>query len=76
MCSPASVILASIVTILVSFEAILKRISVNINFRSQFQSNIPTIGSKEIKITSKLTSIVTLNTIITLAGEHVFQGLA
>ena len=44
MCSPASVILVSIVTILVSFEAILKRISVNINFRSQFQSNFPTIS--------------------------------
>ena len=38
MCSPASVILAGIVTILVSFEAILKRFSVRINFKSQFQS--------------------------------------
>ena len=44
MCSPASVIFTSIVTILVSFEAILKRISVNINIRSQFQSNFPTIS--------------------------------
>ena len=43
MCSPASVIFASIVTILVSFEAILKRISVNINIRSPFQSNFPTM---------------------------------
>ena len=43
MCSPASAILAGIVTILVSFEAILKRISVNINFRSQFHGNVPTI---------------------------------
>ena len=42
MCSPASVILTSIATILVSFEAILKRISVNFNIRSQFQSNFPT----------------------------------
>ena len=40
----SSVILASIVTVLVSFEAILKRISVNINIRSQFQSNFPTIS--------------------------------
>ena len=39
---PASAIIASIVTILVSFEAILKRISVNINFRSQFLGNFPT----------------------------------
>ena len=46
MCSPASVILASIVTILVSFEAILKRISVNINFRSQFKGNFPIISFK------------------------------
>ena len=55
MCSPASVILTSIATILVSFEAILKRISVNINFRSQSAS--------------KLTNIVTILTSITLAGE-------
>ena len=46
MCSPASAILASIDTILVSFEAILKRSSVNINFRSQFQGNFPTISFK------------------------------
>ena len=39
MWSPASAILASIVTILVSFEAILKRFSVRINFTSKFQSN-------------------------------------
>ena len=39
MCSPANAILASIVTILVSFEAILKRFSVRINFKSKFQSN-------------------------------------
>ena len=36
MCSPTSVILVSIVT---SFEAFLKRFSVRINFKSQFQSN-------------------------------------
>ena len=46
MCSPASVILASIVTILVSFEAILKKSSVNINFRSQIQGNFLTISFK------------------------------
>ena len=46
MCSPASVILTSIATILVSFEAILERISLNINFRSQFQGNFPTISFK------------------------------
>ena len=34
MCSPASVILASIVTKLVSFEAILKRFTVRISFKS------------------------------------------
>ena len=39
MCSPASTILASIVTKLVSFEAILKMFSVRINFKSQIQSN-------------------------------------
>ena len=39
MCSPANAILASIVTILVSFEAILKRFSVRINFKNQFQSD-------------------------------------
>ena len=39
MPSPASIILASIVTILVNFEAILKSFSVRINIKSQFQSN-------------------------------------
>ena len=43
LCSPASAIFANIVTILVSFEAILKIFSVRINFKSQFQSdNLPT----------------------------------
>ena len=36
---PASAIFASIVTILVSLEAILKRFSVRMNFKSHFQSN-------------------------------------
>ena len=76
MCSPASVILASIVTILVSFEAILKRFSVRINFISQFQSNDLPQALKYIKIASKLTSIVIILANITLAGEHIFQVLA
>ena len=76
MCSPASVILASIVTILVSFEAYLTRFSVRINFKSQFQSNDLPQASKYIKIASKLTSIVTILASITLAGEHIFQVLA
>ena len=76
MCSPASAILASIVTILVSFEAILKWIFVNLNFTSQFQGNFPTLSYKWIKIASKLTSIVTILASITLAGEHIFQVLA
>ena len=75
MCSPASVILVSIVTILVSFEAILKRFSVGINFKSQFQSNDLRQALKYIKIASKLTSIVTMLANIGLAGEHIFQVL-
>ena len=39
MCSLASAILASIVRILVSFEAVLKRFSVRIDFKSPFQNN-------------------------------------
>ena len=39
MWSPASIIFASIVTILVSFEAFLKRILVIIKFGSSFQRN-------------------------------------
>ena len=75
MWSPASVIFGSIVTILVSFEAIVKRFSVRINFRSQFQSNDLPHALKYIKIASKLTSIVTILANITLAGEHIFQVL-
>ena len=70
MGSPASAIFASIVTILVSFEAILERFSVRINFKSQFQSNE---ALKYIKIASKLTSIVTILAKIALAGDHIFQ---
>ena len=76
MCSPESAILASIVTILVSFEETLKRFSVRINFKSQFQSNDLPQALKYIKITSKLTSIVTILANIALASEHIFQVLA
>ena len=76
MSSPASVILASIVTILVSFKVILKRFSVVINFKSQFQCNDLLQALEYIKIPSKLTSIVTILANIALAGEHIFQVLA
>ena len=76
MCSPASVIFASIVTILVSFKAILKRFCVRINLKSQFQNNDLSQTLKFIKIASKLTSIVTILANIALAGEHIFQVLA
>ena len=75
MWSPASVILASIVTILVSFEAILKRFSVRINFISQIQSNNLPQALKYIIIALKLTSIVTILASIALAGDHIFQVL-
>ena len=68
MWSPASAIFTSIVTILVSFEAIWKRVFVKINFKSQFQSNEVPQALKYIKIASKLTSIVTMLAIIILAG--------
>ena len=71
MYSPASVILASIVTILVSFEAILKRFSVGINFKSQFQSNDLPQALKYLNIASKLTILPN----IALAGEHIFLVL-
>ena len=55
-CSPASAIFASIVTILVSFEAILKMFPVRINFKSQFQRNdLPQLTSFKI-----LTNFVTI----------------
>ena len=75
MWSPASAIFGSIVTIFVSFEAILKRFSVTINFKSQFQSNDLPQALKYNKIASKLTSIVTILANIALAGEHIFQVL-
>ena len=76
MCSPANVILTSIATLLVSFEAILKRFSVRINIKSQFQSNDTPQALKYIKIASKLTSIVTILANIALAGDHIFHVLA
>ena len=76
MCSPASVILVSIVTILVGFEAILKRFSVGINIKSQFQSNDLPQALEYIKTASKLTSIETILANIAFAGEHIFQVLA
>ena len=75
MWSTASALFASIVIILVSFEAILKRFTVRINFKSQFQSNDLLQALKYIKIASKLTSIVTILANIALAGEHIFQVL-
>ena len=75
MWSSAGEIFGSIVMILVSFEAILKRFSVRINFKSQFQSNDEPQDLKYIKIASKLTSIVTILVNIALAGEHIFQVL-
>ena len=75
MWSPASVILTRIVTILVSFEAILNIFSVRNNFESQFQSNDLPQALKYIKIALKPTSIVTILASITLAGDHIFQVL-
>ena len=75
MWSPASAIFASIVTILVSFEAILESFSARINFKSQFQSNDPPQDLKYIKIVSKLTSVMTILANIALAGDHIFQVL-
>ena len=72
MWSPASAIFTSNVTILVSFEAIFKRFSVRINFKSQFQINDLPQALKHIKISSKLTSIVTILANIELAGKHIF----
>ena len=75
MWSPVSAIFASIITILISFEAILKRFSVRINFKSQFQSNDLPQALKYIKNAAKLTSIGTILANIALAGEHIFQVL-
>ena len=57
---PASAIFASIVTILVSFEAILMRFFVRINFTSQFQSNDLPQALKYIKTASKLKGLVSI----------------
>ena len=76
MSSPASVILASIVRIHESFEAILKLFFARINFKSQFESNDLPQALEYIKIALKLTSIVTILANIALVGEHIFQILA
>ena len=75
MCSPVSAIFVSIVPILVRFEAILRRFSVIINIKSQFQSNDLPQAFRYIKIASRLTSIVTILANIAIAGEHIFQVL-
>ena len=75
MCSLASVILASIFTILVCFQASLKRVYVRPIFKSQFQSNDQPQVLKYIKIASKLTSILKILANIALASEHIFQVL-
>ena len=61
---------------LLSFEAILKRFSLGINFKSQFQSNDLPLALKYMKIASKHTSIVTILASITLAGCRIFQVLS
>ena len=76
MCSSTSVILASIVTITISFEAILKWFSISINFTNQFQSNDLPKAANYNKIALELTSIVTILTNIALSDEHIFQVLA
>ena len=60
---------------ILAFEAIFNRFSVRTNFKSQFQSNDLPHALKNIKIASKLTSIVTILANIALAGEHIFQVL-
>ena len=68
MCSAASVILTSIATILVSFEATL------IFFKAYWLLKL--IFTEIIfKIASKLTSIVAILVSVTIAGEHIFQVL-
>ena len=76
MCSPASAILASIVTILISFEAILIYFKVyckTINLKLTSKVEILEIF---FKLASKLTSIVTILASFALASEHIFQVLA
>ena len=75
MCSHVSIILASTVTILVSFEAILKRFYVRNNFEIQFKRIDLPQALKYIKIAPKLTSIVTILASIALAGGHILQAL-
>ena len=76
MCSPASVILASIVTILVSFEAIL------VYFKAYFMKITLKLTSKVDIYRNPLHKCFKTykycgNTWgFTLAGEHIFQVLA
>ena len=75
MCSPASAKFTSIVTILVSYEAIL------MDFKACGRSLLWNwlvkliLAENLFKIASKLTSIVTILANIALAGDHIFQVL-
>ena len=76
MCSPASVILASIVTILVSFGAILIYFKAYCRKITLKLTPEVDICRNPLQNASKLTSIVTILPSIALAGEHIFQVLA
>ena len=76
MCSPACVILASIVTILASFEAILVYFKACCRKITLKLTSYVEIYRNPLQIASKLTSIVAVLVSITLAGEHIFQVLA
>ena len=76
MCSPASAIFGSIVTLLVSYEAILMYykacgISLLWNWCLKLM-----LTENHFKIASKLSSIVTILAKIALAVDHIFQVLA
>ena len=62
--------------VLSQYLYILKRFSVRINFKSQFQGDNLPLALKYIKIASKLKSIVTILANIALASGHIFQVLA
>ena len=75
MCSPATAVFASIVKILVSFEAILMYLKA-CSWSSLWNWLLKLILTENLfKIASKLTSIVTILANIALAGEHIFQVL-
>ena len=76
MYSPASAIFASIVTILVSFEANLMYY-IKACGRSYLKFTFMLIYTENLsKIASKRTSIVTILANVALAGDHIFQVLA